>query len=384
MLVSAERGLSMAKRARGDGGLIKRAGSRFWWAQYYRNGRQIRVSTKTAVKEEAKAVLRRLMGDNERGLVPASDMKKVRYGDLRELLLDSYRTKGNKSLQVTADGDETIWGLKALDDFFQWSDKNPGPPVTAITSDAARQFARERRGVTGSTVNLSLALLRRMLRLAHDTGKIHAVPKIWFLKENPPRKGIVAPDKFDVLVAALPLHLRPLITFLFWTGVRIGEAMQIDWIQVELDAALITLEDKQTKSGDPRIIPLPDTLVEMLRAQEPKTGKVFDDTNIRDGWQRACVAAGLGTLTKVTGKPYDPVYSGLRIHDLRRTALTYLRKSGVDESVVMKISGHKTRDVFERYNIVDAADVTDAMRARQQFGARSMQALPPAKAKRRG
>jgi len=84
------------RRAKGEGSLIKINGCRFWYAQYYdQNGRQIRVSTKTEVKQEALGVLRKLMGDRDNGLMPLSDLRKIRYGDLRESLVDNYVSKGN-------------------------------------------------------------------------------------------------------------------------------------------------------------------------------------------------------------------------------------------------------------------------------------------------
>ena len=81
-------------------------------------------------------------------------------------------------------------------------------------------------------------------------------------------------------------------------------------------------------------------------------------------WQRACAACGLGTLTDVEGS-YDQSYTGLLIHDLRRSAVRNLVRAGVPERVAMSISGHKTRAVFDRYNITSEQDVIEAMRAVQ-------------------
>ena len=63
-------------------------------------------------------------------------------------------------------------------------------------------------------------------------------------------------------------------------------------------------------------------------------------------------------MTEVEGKP-DPRYTGLIIHDLRRSGIKNLVNVGVNEKVAMKISGHKTRAVFDRYHIVDTDDVVD-------------------------
>jgi integrase len=360
----------MAKRReRGEGGLIKIRGCRFWYAQFYRQGRQTRVSTRTEVKEEAKKTLRKLMGDAERGITLETELRKVRYGHLRVALIQNYVERGNKSLQTMADGSETIWGLKALDDFFEFKPAKPGHegnlghPVTRITTDAARKFASERleAGLSNGTVNGSLRLLRRMLTIALEDGKIHAVPKIRLLKDGAARKGFLAKENFDTLLSFLPINLKPLITFLYYCGVRLGEATQIRWSQVDLKAALIRLEEDQTQNSEARTIPLPDVLVKMLERAKPKTGPVFDRTNLRKAWHKACVAAKLGTLVEVEGKA-DPSYTGLIIHDLRRSAIKNLMKAGVNEKVAMKISGHKTRNVFDRYHIVDTEDVVAAMR----------------------
>ena len=59
---------------------------------------------------------------------------------------------------------------------------------------------------------------------------------------------------------------------------------------------------------------------------------------------------------------------GLWFHDLRRSFVTRARRAGVPESVVMKMSGHRTRAVFERYNVVDTQDLRAAVRALENLG----------------
>lgn len=71
------------------------------------------------------------------------------------------------------------------------------------------------------------------------------------LKNNPARKGFLAKEQFDALLSHLPINLKPLVTFLYYCGVRLGEAAQIDWKQVDLPAALIRLEEDQTKNSKP-------------------------------------------------------------------------------------------------------------------------------------
>jgi integrase len=350
--------IPMPKRERGSGGLFKLKGCKYFYAQIYdKDGRPRRMSTRTTVKQEALAVLRNLLVDRDKGTQFLGDAKKIRYEELRTALLQNYIERGNKSLMTMADGSETIWGLKALDEFFKEY------PVSKITTDAAREFAQKRLadGASNGTINRSLALLRRMIAIAHEDAKIQNKPKIRLLKAGPARKGFLPREKFDELLSHIPVQTKPLIVFLYYCGVRLGEALQITWEQVDLPGAVIRLEGEQTKNADPRTVPLPDVLVRTLQAVEDKTGTVFDGTNLRKIWQNVCVAAGLGSLTEIEGNA-DPRYTGLLVHDLRRSAIRNLVRAGVTEKVAMAISGHKTRSVFDRYNIVDVQDVVQAMR----------------------
>jgi len=378
----------MAKRREKGEGCLRQIGST-WYAQWYDpiTGKQVQRTTGTTIKQEAIGKLREFMNARDKGLPVVNP--KLTYADLRRVLLGSYLDRGNKSLRVNAEGEESIVGLPQLDTFCGYvpakdgQPGNPGPQVARLTEDFVEAFKEKRREEEAgpAMINRSLQCLRRMLRLAHKQNRITRVPYITLLKEPPARKGFVERTKFAELLGALPGYLRPLVTFLYWCGVRLGEAQQIQWGQVKLDGPqpCILLHEEQTKSGDARVVPLPAVLINMLLPlRDDPSGPVFDSTNLRTEWARACAAVGLGKLEKKTsakGFPWEQ-YSGLKVHDLRRSAVRNLRLAGIPEGVAMKISGHKTRDVFDRYNIVDANDVAAAMR---QVEGKCKQARPPAR-----
>jgi integrase len=84
--------------------------------------------------------------------------------------------------------------------------------------------------------------------------------------------------------------------------------------------------------------------------------------DFRKVWADSCAKSGL------TG----PIF-----HDLRRAAVRNMVRSGVREKVAMKLSGHLTRSIFDRYNIVSEQDLTDAVRKLQKFQEAAEPACPP-------
>ena len=85
----------------------------------------------------------------------------------------------------------------------------------------------------------------------------------------------------------------------------------------------------------------------------PATGERWDGTSIRRHFLKACEAIGIDVKD---GE------QRLWFHDTRRSGVTNARKRGVPESVCMRISGHRTTKVFQRYNIVDGSDLKQAAR----------------------
>ena len=83
---------------------------------------------------------------------------------------------------------------------------------------------------------------------------------------------------------------------------------------------------------------------------------MFCFRNFRVLWNTACDKLGLGIFDKKTGH-----YKGLSPHDFRRSAARNLIKAGVSRRDAMKITGHKTEHVFERYNIKTTEDIREAL-----------------------
>jgi integrase len=167
------------------------------------------------------------------------------------------------------------------------------------------------------------------------------------------------------------LWLRTLIAVGYTFGFRKGELLNLRVRQVDLLDRWIDLETGTTKSGEPRKAHMTSEVFELIR--ECARGKgpneyVFtrDDgsrvVDPRDDWYTLCVRSGLGQLVpakRKNGKDYKR-YVGLNLHDFRRSAIRNMTRRGVSNKTAMRISGHKTFSVFQRYNIVDEADLIHA------------------------
>ena len=124
---------------------------------------------------------------------------------------------------------------------------------------------------------------------------------------------------------------------------RKGEILDLIWSKVDLNKRLIQLEPEDTKDREARDIPICDELYEFLKNIPNKIQKAGTDNHvflyrgqpfndIRRGLKDACTAAGIKYGRNVKG--------GFVFHDLRHTFNTNMRKAGVDETVIMSITGH--------------------------------------------
>jgi integrase len=244
-----------------------------------------------------------------------------------------------------------------------------------------------------ATINRSTQLLTQSFARAVARKHLSSAPQIRHLSEKGnARKGFFGDAEFRAVESHLPTYLRDFARFSYLTAWRKGEIASLRWEDVDGD--IIALRAENSKNGEARKLTLDGQLGELIERrrcerQVKKDGGVILAAfvfhkdglpvgDFRKSWAAACVAAQLGQFIcpdckqSVSGHTCpecksETTYSGRLFHDLRRTGARNMVRAGVGEKIAMGISGHKTRSIFDRYNIVDEADLREAMQRTQDY-----------------
>lgn len=320
-----------------------------YWIRYRKNGKNFFESSKS----KKKSVANELLTSREAAVSEGRPIitKHVTFDYLKKLILNDYKVNNRRSItriQIS---------INHLEKYFQ------GYKADHITTSDIRHYItlRMEQGASNGTINRELTALRRMLNLAVQDERINKVPYFPMLKESTPRQGFFEHSEYLALLQALPSYLRPVVIFGYKTGWRKNEILKLAWEQVDLKERFIHLSPDQTKNSDARSIYIGNELYDMLRIQRVRNTdgcpyvfyrgkkKIGD---FRKAWKTACKEGNL---------------SGKLFHDFRRTAARNLTRSGTQETVAMKITGHKTRSVFDRYNITSQDDIREAVERQEKY-----------------
>ena len=331
-----------------------------WWIKYQVAGRPVCVSSGSEKKEDAKKLLREREHLVDNGAAITAQVNRVTFEDAAADLVTDYKTNRRRSLRVVE-----LRITKHLAPFFGRR------RLMTISTVDVRAFAATRQAARASNaeINRELILLKRMCRLAMQAGKLMVQPYIPLLKEANIRTGFFEREQFESVQRHLPAHLRGIVAFAYVTGWRTpSEILPLEWRCVDLNAGEVRLDAGSTKNGEARTFPLTTALRRVLEDQQqiaedlkrargviaryvfcytdgPKAGQRVSESAFIHRWGRARVAAGC---------------PGRIPHDFRRTAVRNLVRAGVPERVAMQLTGHKTRAVFERYNITSPSDLREA------------------------
>ena len=148
--------------------------------------------------------------------------------------------------------------------------------------------------------------------------------------------------------------------------------MTLEWRQVDFNAGEVRLDPGTTKNGEGRTFPFTAELRSVLTTQHAEHERLKKAGQIEPWVFFRMVAKGRGGESKPKqivslSKAFKAAClqagcPGRILHDFRRTAVRNLVRAGISERVAMQMTGHKTRSVFERYNITSPGDLKDAAR----------------------
>jgi len=194
------------------------------------------------------------------------------------------------------------------------------------------------------------------MRIAHEWREIQRVPRIRLLSGERVRDFVLSRKQEEIYLAACPQPLNDIAALMLESGLRIGEALHLEWADITLAPVngarfgFLRVRDGKSKNAR-RIIPLTDRAAAMLRERRM-------DQEI-EAAKRKAEGKESPALRFVFANREGQPYVGTSINHLHRdavapkvkrhTMLTRLGESGVDAFTIMRIAGHSSIVVSQRY-----------------------------------
>ena len=238
-------------------GEIRKRG-RVYWIRYYRAGKRHEESSRSTTKGDAIKLLRLREGDIARGVPVSAKVGRLTFDEAAADVVTDYKVNGRKSLAFV---ERRI--VLHLEPFFG------GRRMASITPSDVSGYAamRQEEGAKNGTINREIAIISRAFRLAEQSGNLLHHIRIPMLREDNTRTGFFERDQFEDVRQHLSAPLQSVVTFLYCTGWRIGEALPLQWPEVH-DGYIHLLPGK-TKNDEARKFPymgLPE-LADVLETQ---------------------------------------------------------------------------------------------------------------------
>ena len=238
--------------------------------------------------------------------------------------------------------------------------------IDRLDLDSAVAFFLEQNN-SNATINRKMAAISRVLRTAVEIGVIKAKPSVRRLRENPHRIRWYDLNELLVILDAAARGTHPqfahFLGFLANTGVRLSEALNLTWADVDSRETPLQILISDSKTNTQRTIPLNKAARDRINAMDihqrlNKDRSVHESVgpfsylkkhHIRAMWQQTKDRAGLVED------------SDALIHTFRHTFISHLVRAGVPLTVVRELAGHKTMEMTLRYAHLAPRDLQNAV-----------------------
>jgi integrase len=316
-----------------------------WWYKFHWRGEAIRESTKQTNKRVAEQIEAARRGALAKGEVGIRDVLTVPT-------LQHFGTRFMEAIETRCgEKPRTVVFYRGM--FNRLLDYGPlaGARLDDIDEALIEGFVQDRRRVFAlATVNRQLATLRRALRLACEWKVIPRVPRVRLLPGERVREFVLSREQERLYLAAAPQPLHDVALLILESGLRVGEALNLEWPDIHFEPAggakLGYLHVREGKSKHAkRNLSLTARASEMLTTQKAAATSLCVFGRESGGpWLVTSLSHQHQRLRALLKLPKDFV-----IHSLRHTMLTRLGEAGVDAFAIMRIAGHSTITVSQRY-----------------------------------
>jgi integrase len=333
--------------------LYRRPDTPNWWCRFQIDNREIRLSTGTRDKTQAKEF---------EAAARARAWRQTRLGErapypweaARRRWLSEQRRKDNPSVTT----------------ILNWLDGHlKGRTVQEITREVVDELrALKAAEASEATADRHMERLRAILRKCRDDWQVvDSIPKVPMYRPRVPEPRWLRRAEFARLCRKLPRHLRLAARLAVETGLRMRSQAQLTWNRVDLKGRRAWVPGYQMKAGKPIGIPLSQEAVRILRALRRLAGKdaayvhmwrgaPVDDFNTK-AFKDAVEAAGLGPL---------------RWHDLRHTWASWHVQAGTSLHELMQLGGWASYAMVLKYahlapdHLAEAAERLSGQKARDR------------------
>ena len=321
-----------------------------WWIGFYVKGTQHRRSANTTKKREAEKLLAFYMGQAARGEFKGFEQEpSLPIAKLFDALVKDCQRRRLRALHTLNARLRPLHASLGHLDAATLTERH-----IAVYIDA-----RQHKGIADATLNCEMSYLHQAFKLAQRSKLLEKIPHIPRFKVENARQGFFERTDFERVVSCLPEYFQDFSRFGYVTGWRRKEIATLEWRDVE--EGTIRLRPEVSKNAEGRVLIVVGTIAEIIArrrvARHELVPYVFHHNGkpislYNKAWSRACKKA------KLPEKLF---------HDLRRTAVRNMIRAGVPERIAMAISGHKTRSIFDRYNIVNEEDIKQGLMRTQAY-----------------
>lgn len=324
-----------------------------WWMEFTKNGRRVRKSTGVTNKRKAETIEDAYKTQIAKGEVGIEDRKPA--PTLREF---SQQFADYISVKK-ADKPQTVdFYAKKLKQVLRFEPIREAKLDHIDEALIARYVIWRRRSVSITSVNRELATLRRLMNLAKEWKVIRALPKFELLKGEAQRDFVLSYDEEARYLNAASEPLRTVAIVLLDTGLRVGEALNLRKEDVHIvpagKARFGWIHVREGKSANAkRNVPMTGRVSAALAPLlEQKTSPwVFPGESVERPILGTSLAHAHTRVCRV-GKGTKRRYvfpKAFVLHSCRHTALTRLGEAGADAFTIMKLAGHSSVTVSQRY-----------------------------------